>query len=691
MLLDIKKNDDYYKELFDNAFEPILLLKDDKFIDANKAALKAFEMNSLEDLALLHPSQLSPKYQPDGQDSHIKANEMMKLCLQKSYHRFDWLHQTINKKEFWVDVTLKAIEINSETLIHVAFRDIEDKKKIEEDLKAENRLLNNRNNFFEEIYKSLKDKEHSDELFDSLFLLQEYKKAIDESSIVSKANKDGIITYVNEKFCEVSGYDKEDLLGKTHNIVKHEDNSPKLFEDLWNTILSKKIYKGIIKNKTKNGKAYFVDSTIIPILNKDGEISEFMSIRHDITSIFEKDKLIKQQFTDGLTLLSNRQKLLNDIDKNILPKLAILNIDRFKDLNDSYSIEIGDEILREVSSRLILFKKPNLNLYRIAGDVFAFLAFGNFPLNSLKQICEEVNTDFERTPICIDENSFNISFTIGISSQKDKLLTHAEVAHLYAKQTSKDLIVFDPNLPLYKKLKENIELTKSIKTAIENDKVLIYGQKILSNTDDKIKYETLMRIELENKKVLSPFFFLDQAKKARLYPLMTQTIIDKACEYFKDKDYVFSINLMLEDIKNLNTINFLFNKLKETNTASKIIIEIVESEGIEEFEEVSSFIKQAKALGCSVAIDDFGTGYSNFEYIIKLNVDILKIDGSLIKNIHIDKNVRLTVSTIVNFAKVLGISVVAEFVHCQEVQDIVKEMGIEFSQGFLFDEPKQLI
>ena len=691
MQIDYIKNNDYYKKLFDNAFEPILLLQGDIFIDANKAALEAFEMNSLEDLRLLHPSQLSPKFQADGQDSYIKANEMINLCLKNKYHRFDWIHQTINKKEFWVDITLNAIEINGDTLIHVVFRSIEDKKKIEEDLRTQNRLLSNKNNFYEEIYKSLENKEANKELFDSLFLLEEYKKAIDVSSIVSKANTDGIITYVNDKFCEVSGYKKEELLGKTHNVVKHEDNNKELFKKLWKIILNKKIYKGIIKNKAKNGRSYYVDSTIIPILDKNGEIFEFMSIRHDITSIFEKDKVIHQQFTDGLTLLPNRQKLLDDINTNILPKLAILNIDSFKDLNDSYSIETGDRILKEVANKLLLFKRPNLKLYRIAGDVFAFLAYGNFPAKSLEQICEKVNTKFEKNPIFVDENSFNISFTIGISSQKDKLLTHAEVAHLYAKQTSQDLVVFDPNLPLYKKLKENIELTKNLKTAIKNDKILIFGQKILSNFDKKIKYETLMRIELEDGKILSPFFFLEQAKKARLYPLMTQAIIEKACEYFKDKDYTFSINLMLEDIKNLNTINFLFNKLKRTNTASKIIIEIVESEGIEKFEEVSSFIKQAKALGCRVAIDDFGTGYSNFEYIIKLNIDILKIDGSLIKNIHIDKNIRLTVSTIVNFAKVLGISVVAEFVHCQEVQDIVKEMGIEFSQGFLFDEPKQLI
>lgn len=168
-------------------------------------------------------------------------------------------------------------------------------------------------------------------------------------------------------------------------------------------------------------------------------------------------------------------------------------------------------------------------------------------------------------------------------------------------------------------------------------------------------------------------------------------MIEKSCEYFKDKNETFSINLMIEDIKNEKTINFLFNKLVQTNTANRIILEIVESEGIEKFEEVGDFIRKAKSLGCRVAIDDFGTGYSNFEYIIKLNVDFLKIDGSLIKNIHINENIKLTVSTIVNFAKVLGIKTVAEYVHCQEVQDVVEFLGIDFSQGYLLHEPEHLV
>ncbi len=122
-----------------------------------------------------------------------------------------------------------------------------------------------------------------------------------------------------------------------------------------------------------------------------------------------------------------------------------------------------------------------------------------------------------------------------------------------------------------------------------------------------------------------------------------------------------------------------------------MIIELVESEGIENYAAVSKFIKKIKALGGQVAIDDFGTGYSNFEYLTKIDVDYIKIDGSLIRDIHKDRNLYVTVKTIVGFAKELDIKLIAEFVHCQEVQDIVLQLGIDMSQGFYFHEPEQLL
>ena len=529
------------------------------------------------------------------------------------------------------------------------------------------------------------------------FLL-EYKKAIDESSIVSKTDKNGLITFVNKKFCEISGYEEDELIGKSHNIVRHPSMTKEFFNNLWKTITNKEIFKGVIVNKKKNGLVYYVDTTIIPILDENKNIEEFIAIRHDITKVYEQKKLIEEQFIDELTLLPNRQKLLKDLKDSKIQKIAMININSFRDINNFYGFEAGDLVLKKFSQILLdkISTNINLDLYRVANDVFAICTKNKDNLKEIRDICTNIIEYFSLHPILINNNSFYLSISIGVarnckdSAVQNNLLSKAEYALRIAKKRDISILFLDENIELYNKLKENKKLIEELKNALISNNLLIYGQKLINNISKKEKYEILMRVKLEDGSILTPYSFLKEAKKAKLYLGMTRMLVKKACEYFKGKDIDFNLNLTLEDIKDQYTMDFIVNAMEKTNTAKQITFEIVESEGIESFTEVSNFIKKAKKLGCKIAIDDFGTGYSNFEYIIKLDVDYIKIDGSLIKNINIDNNLYLTVQTIVGFAKALKIKTVAEFVHNEEVLNCVKNLDIDYSQGFFIDEPKEL-
>ena len=529
------------------------------------------------------------------------------------------------------------------------------------------------------------------------FLL-EYKKAIDESSIVSKTDKNGLITFVNKKFCEISGYEEDELIGKSHNIVRHPSMTKEFFNNLWKTITNKEIFKGVIVNKKKNGLVYYVDTTIIPILDENKNIDEFIAIRHDITKIYEQKRLIEEQFIDELTLLPNRQKLLKDLKDNKIQKIAMININSFRDINNFYGFEAGDLVLKKFSQILLdkISTNINLDLYRVANDVFAICTKHKDNLEEIRDICTNIIEHFSLNPILINNNSFYLSISIGVarnckdSAVQNNLLSKAEYALRIAKKRDISILFLDENIELYNKLKENKKLIEELKNALISNNLLIYGQKLINNISKKEKYEILMRVKLEDGSILTPYSFLKEAKKAKLYLGMTRMLVKKACEYFKGKDIDFNLNLTLEDIKDQYTMDFIVNAMEKTNTAKQITFEIVESEGIESFTEVSNFIKKAKKLGCKIAIDDFGTGYSNFEYIIKLDVDYIKIDGSLIKNINTDNNLYLTVQTIVGFAKALKIKTVAEFVHNEEVLNCVKNLDIDYSQGFFIDEPKEL-
>jgi EAL domain-containing protein (putative c-di-GMP-specific phosphodiesterase class I) len=165
-------------------------------------------------------------------------------------------------------------------------------------------------------------------------------------------------------------------------------------------------------------------------------------------------------------------------------------------------------------------------------------------------------------------------------------------------------------------------------------------------------------------------------------------MIENSFRYFANRSEQISINLTADDIVNDEVVEYLILMLDKYNIGERVVLEIVESEGIQNFEEVEHFIRRLKEKGCKIAVDDFGTGYSNFEFLLKLKPDFLKIDGSMIKNIHLDPHVYNVVEIIVAFAKKNGIKTIAEFVSEEVIFDIVKDLGIDYSQGYYFGEPK---
>jgi EAL domain-containing protein (putative c-di-GMP-specific phosphodiesterase class I) len=202
------------------------------------------------------------------------------------------------------------------------------------------------------------------------------------------------------------------------------------------------------------------------------------------------------------------------------------------------------------------------------------------------------------------------------------------------------------------------------------------------------KYEALVRLKDSTGKILSPYLFLDVSEKIKLYHKITEIMIEKTFSYFATNGLHFSLNLAFSDMLNDKTRDFLFEKMAYYDIASQLTIEILETQEYEKDEVVKQFIEDVYAHGAVVAIDDFGSGYANFEHLTSIPSDIIKIDGSLIKNIHQDKNTRLIVETIIDFVKKLNKKVLAEFVHNKEVYDIVKELGIDYIQGYYLGEPK---
>ncbi|WP_066167594.1 bifunctional diguanylate cyclase/phosphodiesterase [Aliarcobacter cryaerophilus] len=523
-------------------------------------------------------------------------------------------------------------------------------------------------------------------------ILRQYNKATKSSNIISNSDLKGNITYVNDTFCEVSQYKREEIIGKPHNVLRGEED-PEIFRNLWKTIKSGNIWRGNLKNKKKDGTFYYINTTISPIFDENGEIFEYVAIRHEITDLVLKtEKLNRILREDYLTEIGSRYKLIEDISNQENLSISILDIKNFSDVNDFFGYKIGDYILKLVAKRIeeLVIKKSNYSVYRLTSDVFAILASNESKIDFMKNV-KEISKIISSKAIRAKGREVFVSINYTFSFEpKNSLLETANVIRKYSK-TNPNQIIYDRSLEIEKDYEKNIFWTLKIKKALENNDIIPYYQAIYNLQTNKIeKYECLMRLN-DSGKIVSPFFFLDIAKKSGQYLQLTKRMIDSSFEYFKDKDFEFSINFTFEDISNEEISNYVIEKIKELNIGNRVVFEIVESEEIDDFNLINGFFCTIRELGCKIAIDDFGSGYSNFEYLIKLDADYIKIDGSLIKDVLVSKGNENIITMIINFAKDQGFKTIAEFVSSKDILEKVKYLGVDYVQGYYIHEPSDKI
>lgn len=516
----------------------------------------------------------------------------------------------------------------------------------------------------------------------NVLLLKQYENITNLSSIISKTDPKGVITFVNDKFCQISGYTKEELIGRSHNIIRHPDMPKTAFRDLWKTIKDeKKTWQGIVKNRARNGDTYYVKTTVQPILNPNGEVEEYISLRHDITAI-----------------MSDKKQLFDFLEANRLSVLILVQIEDYTILEKFYD-KASVEKIEMAFGKNMLYLMPNRwgfqRVYHLENGLYAF-AIDRRNCKASKEeihaVLEQFLANVKEYIVKVDTVEYDISvicsFTYGIF----KIFEDAKIGIENAIQNKQSIVYADGLSGIeYENALKNIETIHMIKTAIDNRKIISYFQPIVNNATQKIeKYESLVRLVTEEGQLLTPFYFLEIAKKGRYYSKITKIVLDNSFEaLLKVPDVSISINLSVHDIEREEITDYIEHLLiRHESEAHRVIFELLESEDIKDFLLIKHFIQRVKARGVKIAIDDFGTGYSNFERLLSYEPDILKIDGSLIKNIHSNMVSQHIVETIILFAKKQNLTTVAEFVESEAIYEIVRDMGVDFSQGYHFGRPE---
>nr|WP_321400099.1 cache domain-containing protein [uncultured Desulfobacter sp.] len=536
------------------------------------------------------------------------------------------------------------------------------------------------------VYKKIRRIESDQKKF--LNDLIQYKTVMDQSAIVSITDLNGNIIHVNDEMCEVTGFDKDELIHSTHSLLSHPDTPEVTYKDLWATIKRGGTWQGIFKNLKKDGGYFFQKSTIVPFKDKDGNAIKYISISHDVTEVFEnKSQLQKYLNFDTLTELNNRNSLLMEIKKAKSADLAIIDIDDFHRINETYGMKAGDELLKIFALRLSNHRNLyRYFIYRLHSDVFAV-----FSTQSDKNIfiidVETALKDIVKKTFVIRDKELMISTITGYAHGSDNIMAHADAALQFAKANNIDHYAYDPlkvdNSKIYE---QNIRVVKMLSSAIDEDRVVPFFQPITGTGSPK--YESLMRIRDTDGGIIPPAQFLEISKQTRFYPTLTKIMVKKTIDTFVDDDSQFSINISTEDILNTETMDFIYDYAVEHNVMSRMVLELVESESLSSFAGATDIIYRFKNAGAKIAIDDFGTGYSNFDYLLKIKADYIKIDGSIIKLITQDERAVDVVNSIVSYAHKLKMKPIAEFISNEALCIKAKALGIDYQQGFYYGRPE---
>ncbi len=403
---------------------------------------------------------------------------------------------------------------------------------------------------------------------------------------------------------------------------------------------------------------------------------------------FTEDVQINKNLHE-LTKLPSKYALNSAIDDSI-QSLIYINIDHFDFINNIYGMAKANKLLIECAKRLTLFLPKNAEVFHITADEFVIL-LDEPSKDQDTLLAKQIQALFKEAPLEFDKYSHSVVFSIGIDRGKGKQLF---VNAKYASKESRyfggnQITVYSPMSDYMKEQKESLYWIETLKKAFDEDKIFTYYQPIISNAGSEIKhYEVLCRLMDENNKLVDASKFIHSARLVGLITQITRTVIDKSFKLFQENEYNFSLNISMYDLHESYLENFLLYKCERYKIDPKRVhLEIVEDIIFSKSTEIDEQILSLKEAGFHVVIDDFGSDKSTYNRMFDLEAEFIKIDGSFIRGIAKNGVNKIIVQSIVDFAKKSKMKTIAEHVENMEDYEVVKAMGIEYSQGFFLGKP----
>ena len=526
---------------------------------------------------------------------------------------------------------------------------------------------------------------------------------------------DGTMFSVNEALCGMLGYSVDELSELKVQDITHPEDRANTLENLEKLKTGEKSKIDLEKRYiAKNGNIVWVYLFVNVITNHNNVVQYYVAHIEDITqSKLMHDELRYNTTHDLLTGLLNRREFENLLNgavqsfkSNGIPYiLCYLDLDFFKIINDSAGHMAGDSLLQEVANVLQQHMRKTDILARLGGDEFGVLLL-NSSLTKGKTICQNLIEVINAIRFHSNEKVYRIGVSIGMVLFSDpdrsagQLLSDADIACYAAKSEGRNQIfVFENGKTNSGEYSHNILMVNEIQEAIEHNRLVLYCQKVVSTKPEQSttqSYEILIRIITEKNKIIDADNFVVIAEKFNLMVIIDRWVLSHIFECY-DKQLAaletvyFSINISANSLNDPGFLPYLLGLIKKSALPpERLCFEITETAAMSRISKTMEAVSAIQAIGCKIALDDFGVGLSSFSYIKNFSVNIIKIDGSFVKNVvhaEVDKAI---VQTMNEMAHRLGMQTVAEYVENQDILRVISEIGVDFLQGHAIGKPEPL-